>query len=128
MKLQTGCHSLRELRGLYETFCFISKALIGLPTCICAVTLRTLLVALKWQAALDWWALNPFYYLLHISSLTCLTEKNSHKNFYNYVSQPTPEFHFNVFKKRQQKQTGAQTQQLLWWYKEDNVSSITSFI
>lgn len=53
MELQLGCHSLRELRGQYETFCFISKALIGLPTCIWAVTLRTLLGALKWQAALD---------------------------------------------------------------------------
>ena len=129
MKLQTNCQSFRELRGWFEMSCFISKALIGLPACIWAVTLRPLLVN-HWRGRqlLTDECLHPFYYLLHISSLTCLTGKNSHKKFYNYVSQPTSEFYFSVFKKWQQKQTGTKTQQFMWRYEEDNASSRPSFV
>lgn len=79
MKLQPNCQSLRVSRGQYETFCFISKALIGLPTCIWAVTPRTLLGALSGRKLLIDECLHPFYYLLHISSLMYLTRTKIHK-------------------------------------------------
>lgn len=124
MKLQPSCHSLRELRVQYETFCFISKALIGLPTCIFAVTLRTLLVALKWQTALDRWVFACILLFVTYFFPACLNEKNSYKNLYNYVSQPTAEIHISVFRKLQQKQTCTQTYRLLG-DREDNDSSLT---
>lgn len=128
MKFQPSCHSLRELRGRNKTFCFISKALIGLPTCICAVTLRTLLPALKWQTALDWWVFACILlFVAYFFPDMFKWKKKSHKNFYNYVRQPTPEFHFGVFRKQQQKQTCMQTQEVLG-NREDNVSSITLLI
>lgn len=44
-----------EICGAGMNILFYFWSFDGLPTCICAVTLRMLLLALEWQTALDWW-------------------------------------------------------------------------